>query len=204
MLVTTVIPTIGRETLWTRALPSVMAQRAEWCVIVVGDGEVIKPKRGFTSKRFRYLSIDRPDYPKDPAERWRVAGVAAFDHGLDHVETEWWSYLADDDEYTPKHHGELLRWAGQADCSIGAWRSIAHHRTHHPANPPTDKMVLQGAYIIRTVLNHRPRTTGYDDAWDADWWRRLRTEHPDVRYHVSLEVVANYHRDQALEGAQVK
>lgn len=201
MAITTIIPTIGRETLWTRAVPSVRCQRADWRIIIVGDGVDIP---SFDDSRIRVLRIERPDYPEDEHERWRIQGVRAFDHGISHVETEWWSYLADDDDYMPDHHGELLRWAGNVDVSIGAWEFMRHGSIRWPQTlPPGPMEVMQGAYIIRTVLDHRPKETDLcidRHGWDADWWDRL-SNRPDVRYHLSKKVVARYHQEHMTRPA---
>ena len=193
MTITTVIPTLGRDTLWTRAVPSVVCQKADWRIIIVGDGVDIEAP--FDDPRIRILRIDRPDYPKDEREHWRIGGVRAFDFGLDHVETEWWSYLADDDEYLPNHHGSLLRWAGTCDVSIGTWEHRRLGTVVMANNPPGNMEVMQGAYIIRTVLDHRPKDSDLTvphHGWDADWWQRLGAR-SGIRYHVSPDVVARYH-----------
>lgn len=196
MGVTTVIPTIGRDTLWTRAIPSVMAQDADWRCIVVADGVDIAP---FDDPRITVLRMDAPEYPDDHFERWRILGVRAFAHGLDHVETEWFSYLADDDEYLPSHHTALLRVADEADVVCGQWhyriddRTLAHSMVGCPPGPME---VMQGAYIARTSLGIRPRDSGLavDGAgWDADWWHRLRLM--DIRWKVVPEEVAAYWPD---------
>ena len=198
MVVTTVIPSIGRETLWTRAIPSLMAQTApDWRCIIVGDGVDIPP---FEDPRISVLRIDAPEYPEDPFERWRVLGVRAFNHGLDHVETEWFSYLADDDEYDSCHHQTLLGWADVADVIVGGWHYAYNgvHRAHRIIGCPPDIMdVMQGAYIMRTSLGHRaleePTVPGA--GWDACWWRRVLDRGTDIRWRVTPTVVAYYWPD---------
>ena len=54
-MVTTIIPTLCRDTLYTRAIPSVMAQTVtDWRCVIVGDGiEPTAPDDG----RFAVLGI---------------------------------------------------------------------------------------------------------------------------------------------------
>jgi hypothetical protein len=67
------------------------------------------------------MRIDAPEYPDEPLYRWRIGGVRAFAHGLDHVQTTWFSYLADDDEYMPIHDEYLERAGGAADVVVGSY-----------------------------------------------------------------------------------
>ena len=203
MVVTTVIPTIGRETLWTRAVPSVEVQQAEWRIIVVGDGVDIPP---FPDPRITVLRIPRQKYPADPHEAWLVSGTDAARHGVEHVETEWWSYLSDDDAYDPQHHELLLDGAEDFDLVFG--RSMYHVADvvtpvrSDPPVPPGDMDVCQGAYIIRTSLHHYPSAVRVrEGGWDATWWRQLR-ERGDVRFKRVPAVVLHYYPERTGWGFQ--
>jgi len=196
MLVTTVIPTAGRDTLWTRAVPSVMAQATDWRCIIVGDGVDVEP---FDDPRITVTRIDRPAYPEDVRQRWRILGVRAFAHGLSMVDTEWWSYLADDDAYDPCHHETLLAASAGADCVYGVTHYHATepgHRTQIPSVPPGTMEVCQGAYIIRTAVGPVPSEQlgpGHHrgDGWDADWWSAVLAM--DLRFRVVPETVFHYY-----------
>jgi hypothetical protein len=192
--VTTVIPSIGRDTLRSRTIPSLLGQTVtDWRCIIVGDGVDIP---AFDDERITVLRIEEPDYPDSRRGRWRIAGVEALCHGLDHVETEWWSYLADDDAYAPIHHERLLEHAHHADCIYGRTRYHTGDETppppHVPNLPPESMDVCQGAYIVRTSIAPRP-TTALDrgkEGWDAYWWSRFA---PETRYARVPDVVCHYH-----------
>lgn len=166
MVVTTVIPTLGRPTLWTRAVPSVMAQQ-DWRCIIVGDGVTIPP---FDDERISVYRIPRPRYPADPLARWRVGGVRAFAYGLERVESEWFSYLADDDYYTGAHHAVLRRASAGADVVYGQARRPGATALYGEQWPPRWDDLPQGAYIMRTDTGMRPTETPGDMAWDRAWW----------------------------------
>lgn len=175
-MVTTIIPTIGRDTLWSRALPSVYAQtRDDWRCIVVGDGVDIPP---VADGRVTVMRIDH-DRPTGALARWRYGGAAAFNAGLDRVDTEWVSYLADDDAYRPDHHERLLAASDGADLVYG------QSQPHRPGDerplagrlfgdrwPLEPHDVVQGSYILRASLGYRA-TEPAGESWDADWWHRL-------------------------------
>jgi glycosyltransferase involved in cell wall biosynthesis len=186
-VITTVIPTLGRDTLYSRAIPSLLAQTVtDWRCIIVGDGVEVEAH----DPRITTLSIPRTDYADD-IHRWRVGGVRAFNHGLDHVETEWVSYLADDDEYLPNHHADLLRRAAD-DVDIVYGQSTSpgrngHYGTHFPPDPFD---ICQGGYIIRASLGTRATETPGSESWDAAWWRGLL---PGSRFARITSVVHVYH-----------
>jgi hypothetical protein len=170
-----------------------MAQATDWRCIIVGDGVDIAP---FDDPRITVTRIDRPAYPDDARQRWRILGVRAFAHGLRMVQSDWWSYLADDDAYDPCHHETLLGTADDADCVYG----VAHyhatepgHRQKIPSVPPGNKSVCQGAYIMRTTETVYP--TGDVgpgmDGWDADWWDRVVER--GLRFRVVPETVFHYY-----------
>lgn len=164
MLVTTVIPTIGRPSL-ARAIESAVGQSD--LVIVVGDGIEPDVPAGVMA-----LRIDRPDYPDDPKVRWYQAGVRAFNHGLDHVTSEWFSYLADDDYYLPNHHAALLAASDGADLVYGMSESPGRSG-HYGSNWPLQVHdVCMGAWIMRTDTGMRAVETTAR-SWDTDWWERV-------------------------------
>lgn len=184
MVVTTVIPTIGRPSL-ARAIASVMAQAVPWRLIVVGDGIVPDvPADG------RILAVrgPMPDYPADERMRWNMGGVRAFDAGLDLVTSEWCAYLADDDEYMPAHHAALLAASADADVVYGQSRTPGRASIYGDRWPPEDADICMGAWIMRTSLGMRARETP-GMAWDLDWWRRLI---PIARFAHVREIVHRF------------
>lgn len=198
-MITTVIPTIGRDTLWTRAIPSILMQTvADWRCIVVGDGVDIEP---FDDVRIAVLRIEATDYPADPYERWRIAGVRAFAHGLDHVKTDWFTYLADDDEFMPIHHEHLEAAGAKADVVYGLSESMGRANIYGQSWPPSHRDLCQGSYIMRTATGLRPRDD-IEGTWDGDWWQRAidarlrfrRIQHVVHRSYISDEHFAFHGR----------
>ncbi len=193
-MISTVIPTIGRDTLYTRAIPSVQAQTVtDWECIVVGDGVELDP---VDDPRIRFLTIPKPDYPSDPHLHWSIGGVAAFNHGLDEARGEWVSYLADDDAYRPKHH-ELLLAAATDDVDVVYGQSVMPEEqgeqiygNRWPLEPFD---VVQGSYILRASLGHRAFIEPGQRGWDARWWTDLLER--QVRTLMVKGIVHDYHPD---------
>lgn len=170
-MVTTIIPTIGRDTLWTRALPSVMAQDGDWECIVVGDGVDLADRvASLDDPRITFLGLPRTPLPDDPVARWRVQGTVPFNAGLDRATGDWVSYLADDDEYVYDHHAILRRYISDRVDVIHARSTTVSGVTYGRPDPCTT-MCVQGAYIMRASLGLRARTEPGDSAWDAMWWQ---------------------------------
>ena len=184
-MVTTIIPTLGRDTLWTRTLPSVMAQTADWRCIIVGDGVDLPP---VDDPRVTVLTIPRQAYPDDARERWMIGGTAAFNAGLDLATTEWVSYLADDDAYHPGHHGRLLRHARYVDVAYGLSRAGEQFYGHWPPDPLG---IVQGSYIMRRSTGLRARETVGSRSWDALWWEDALAA--GLRFAFADELVHYYH-----------
>lgn len=198
-MVTTIIPTIGRDTLWTRALPSALAQGGE--VIVVGDGWEPPETPGVVT-----AMVERQPAP-DPLSAWRWGGVAAFNRGLELATGEWVSYLADDDAYRPGHHAALLAASANVDIVYGQSQVHGIDGTHirdrffgnrWPLEPYD---VVQGSYIMRRSVVV-PATMPTDKSWDAAWWldvleRRLRTVMVDAVVHDYYPAPENAHHHGA-------
>ena len=163
-MITTIIPSIGRETLYTRTIPSVQAQSVPWECIVVGDGVELEPVDGIT-----FLTAPAQEYPADPKQRWKVQGTAAFNYGLERANGEWVSYLADDDEYLPEHHEVLHFYHASADVIYGQGL-VPETRALYGSLPVHRFATVMGAMICRREKCPPARTTPGDAGWDADWW----------------------------------
>jgi glycosyltransferase involved in cell wall biosynthesis len=164
-MVTTIIPTIGRPTLWTRALPSVMVQAGDWECVIVGDGFLPI----FEHPRVRCLMVPASS-EADPLRAWRHGGVDAFNAGLAAAGGEWVSYLADDDAYRPNHHADLLAGSGGADIVYGQSRIRGTDRCYGNRWPLEPYDVVQGSYLMRRAVA-MPATKPTDRSWDAQWWQ---------------------------------
>lgn len=170
MTVTTIIPTIGRNTLYSRAIPSVQVQSGDWECIVVGDGFLpVVPDDP------RISAAAAPKGPND----WRVGGVTAWNTGLGLARGEWVSYLADDDAYHDMHHARLLTASDGVDMVIGRSR-VMDPDTGLPTSRVFGRVddigphdIVQGSYIARRSCDLRGDLDLGDEAWDARMLRRL-------------------------------
>lgn len=184
MTVTTVIPTHHRPKLLMRAVASVLSQTMDdWRCFVVGDAadaQTVALMRGLVAydSRFDFWNLPRQRYPDDTRQRWWVAGTQAFNHGLERVDTEWFSYLADDDMYLPQHHAALTEVADDAGVIYG--QSAVLEPSGHVKRgvfgsqfPPNAFDIVQGSYLMRTSLGYRATEQPVGESWDADWWHRI-------------------------------
>src|SRR5579864_6058830 len=102
MDVSVIIPTWQRAGLLaSRSLPSVLAQDADFELLVVADGHDPAAQavvEGLHDARIRFLAIPRPEYPEDPLDRWKALGVRAINAGIDEARGDWLLVMGDDDE----------------------------------------------------------------------------------------------------------
>ena len=191
--ISTVIPTIGRETLYTRAIPSVLAQTfTDWECIVVGDGVELEP---VDDPRFRFVSVPRVEWP-DVEQRWHRGGTNAWDYGLSLAVGAWRSYLGDDDAYRPQHHEWLLGRSRGSNFVYGLSRvkeqdgSDANRLFGVREPDPFD--IVQGSYIAARELDissgHYDR--GQEGAWDAQMLARIL---PDALISHVGDIVHDYY-----------
>lgn len=203
--VTTIIPTYDRvDLLVGRALPSVLAQTVDdWECIVVGDGagpETEAAMAAVDDPRVEFINIPRPEYPADPLEYWRVAGVDAINAGIDRARGAWISILADDDAYMPCHHQRLLEasagvqlvW-GQSSCYVrGRRRDIIYGARRQLV---TDDVCV-GAFLCRADVMPRPsRVRSRPWSWDAEWWQQLIAA--NIPHRQVTAIVHEYHPNPA-------
>ncbi len=103
-----------------RTLPSILNQTYQnFEVVIVGDGitsdqaEIVeKWIAERKDERIRFYNLpERGKYPKNPRKRWWVAGTTPSNKGLDMARGEWIAPLDDDDEFTPGHIEEMLKFA---------------------------------------------------------------------------------------------
>lgn len=203
--VSTIIPTYGApDVLLGRALSSVLGQTFDdWECIVVGDGagpDTVAAMATVTDPRIEFINIPRPEYPADPLEYWRVAGVDAINAGIDRARGGWLSILADDDAYMPRHHELLLEasagvqlvW-GRSSCHVrGIRREIVYGTRPVLA---TDDVCI-GAFLFRADVMPRPtRDRSRPWSWDAEFWQA--TIAADIPRRRIGEIVHQYHPNPA-------
>jgi hypothetical protein len=109
--------------LCARALASLRRQTYErWEAVVVGDAvtddtEARIEKIG--DPRIRFINLPfRGPYPDDPKARWRIAGTAPSNRGLDEARGAWIAPLDHDDEFTDDHVEVLLRHAQETRAEL--------------------------------------------------------------------------------------
>lgn len=178
---TTVIPTYNRpELLMDRAIASVYRQTvSDWELVVVGDGTDAETVRLMTDlaaqdSRVRFWNLKRPRYPKDPRQRWRIAGLRAINFGLDHATHDWVSILPDDDEYRLNHHADLVAYSRGVDVVYGLAIIRPRGQVCGTRWPPEPLDITQGSYIIRRSVTPRIQPADcVDGAWDGYWWRAI-------------------------------
>jgi len=111
------IATYNRGKLLTeRTIPSVLKQTYQnFEIIVVGDhctDNTDKLIEDLGDKRIKFHNLPkRGEYPSNPADRWRVAGVVPRNKALEICSGDWIAPLDDDDEFSEDHIEVLLNYA---------------------------------------------------------------------------------------------
>jgi glycosyltransferase involved in cell wall biosynthesis len=186
-LVSVLIATYNRGKILTeRAIPSVLRQTYQnFEIIIVGDHctdnteELLKK---FNDERIKFYNLPkRGNYPKNPFDRWLVAGVEPRNKCLELCSGDWIAPLDDDDEFTEDHIETLLNFAMDGNYEMvygmvkmevepGKWIYIGSY-------PPE-----RGKICHLSVLYHSSlKFFKYDiNSWKygepADWnlWRRMK------------------------------
>jgi glycosyltransferase involved in cell wall biosynthesis len=104
-----------------RTIPSVLRQTYQkFEIVVVGDHCTDNTEEllmRFNDKRIKFYNLpERGIYPADAVDRWRVAGVAPANKGIELCTGEWIAPLDDDDEFSQDHLEVLLNYAMECDC----------------------------------------------------------------------------------------
>jgi glycosyltransferase involved in cell wall biosynthesis len=186
-LISVRIPTYNRGSILAeRTIPSVLRQTYQnFEIIVVGDhctDNTEELLRKFNDRRINFYNLPkRGNYPTDPMDRWRVAGVEPANKGVELCSGEWIAPLDDDDEFSKDHLEVLLKYALEHDYEMvygvvqmemepGKWTNLG-------AYPPK----CGGICHLSVLYHSRLKFFKYDiNAWKygepADWnmWRRMK------------------------------
>lgn len=216
-LVSVRIPTWGgTDLLLRRAIPSVLnGAYPEVEVVVCSDGpdpEARRAVEGHPDPRVRYLELpERPAYPLHPHNFWRVGGIGAVNHALDHCRGAVIAPLDHDDAFTYGHVFDLLQLLargadmafGQALCETrqGPWQTIGSPPLRHGH-------ITHGAAIYTARLAHMRLDA---DAWipqePGDWnmWRRMGRAGAQVAF-LDAPVLVHFKEQTSLgdEGGTVR
>jgi glycosyltransferase involved in cell wall biosynthesis len=121
------------DLLVSRTLPSILDQTYEnFEVVIVGDHctdnteELLSEIR---DPRLRFYNLpERPQYPRDPAKWWRIAGLWALRLAHDMARGTWIAHLDDDEVFTPHHLQKLLSCARDGNYEFVSARSRTESR----------------------------------------------------------------------------
>jgi glycosyltransferase involved in cell wall biosynthesis len=121
------------DVLVSRTLPSVLDQTYENLeIVVVGDhctDDTEELLSGIRDPRLRFFNLpERPQYPRDPAELWRIAGLWAIRLAHDMARGTWIAHLDDDEVFTPHHLQKLLTCAQDGNYEFVSARSKSESR----------------------------------------------------------------------------
>jgi glycosyltransferase involved in cell wall biosynthesis len=209
-LVSVIIPTFDRnETLFGRALPSVLAQtHPDVEIHVVSDG-MVGPERNELIDRI-YAMPEWPDrislwmnkrqkYPDDPHLRWGLSGLNARNWGIKCARGEFIAALDDDDEMLPDAITTLLAaMTDEIDFVYGISETFKNGRSIgqlYGRYPPGDGALCNGAYVYRSSLPYRFDVNCFKRGLtgDADMW--VRMVEGGVRFRFIPQIVHHYHRN---------
>jgi glycosyltransferase involved in cell wall biosynthesis len=208
-LISVRIATYNRSRLLTeRAIPSVLRQTYQnFEIIIVGDHctddtETLLKK--FKDERIKFHNLpEKGKYPKNPYDRWLVAGTVPGNKAIELCSGDWIAPLDDDDEFSEDHLEILLNYAlknnyemvyGVIEMEIesGKWKNIGSY-------PLRLGRICHLSVLYHSKLNFFK----YDiNAWKylepADWnmWRRMKEA--GVRKGFIDKIVGKHY----LEGTQ--
>lgn len=107
----------------------------------------------------------------------REGPARTYNRLLDKVETEWVTFLDDDDLLLPVHLETLMANADDADVVYAGCECVGHHFANY--NRPFDRRTLNRLSIVPITAAVRTSVIreayGFADEWGYDWrmWQRL-------------------------------
>lgn len=192
------------DVLIERTIPLLLEQSHEDVeVIVVGDGSDPRDFARLSSvadPRLRTLLLpDRTEYPKDPLERWMVAGSRKRNVGAGLASGGWLLWMSDDDVIMPTGLEKLLQVATadpELDAVSGGY--LAHTRPPTVVTPSTatfHPFPVSGmpALLVRSFTRaFRWNGMSHLKDWDrpSDYDLVVRMHHAGIRFGATDEVVA--------------
>jgi len=210
-LVSVLVPTYNRgEILMQRAIPSVLKQTYQnFEVIIVGDHCTDNTEKLITNlgdKRLKFYNLPkRGEYPVNPDDRWRVAGVVPVNKAIELSSGEWMAHLDDDDEFSENHIEVLLNYALEHDYEL------VYGKVEREIEP--GKWIELGSYPLKegrishlsVLYNSRIKFFKYDiDAWKCleptDWNRWKRMKEAGVRIGFIDKVVGKHYLEKTQQG----
>jgi len=186
-LISVQISTYNRSKILTgRSIPSVLRQTYQnFEIVVVGDhctDDTEKLIKKMNDERIKFFNLpERGAYPKNPIDRWRVAGSVPSNKSLEMCAGQWIAPLDDDDEFSEDHLEVLLNFALENDFEL-VYGVVEMEKNK-------GEWIKKGSYPLKSgeichlsVLYHSKLKFFKHDvhAWKneepADWnlWRRMK------------------------------
>jgi len=197
-LVSVQINTFNRgQLLVERAIPSVLSQTYENFELVIIGNHCSDNTEELVSRiddpRVRFYNLPT-HYPKDiddPEIRWLVGAQEAGNIGLNMLHGQWFTWLGDDDIYTPDCIEVLLRFAQEGNYEfvsaqteekrfgkrkiVDGYRAKSSYFTRRPSDPNDDSPKIGGihSWMYRSYL----RFFKYNvNCWRKSWNRPIDTD----------------------------
>lgn len=210
-LVSVIIPTYNRaELLAGRTIPSVLAQTYENIeVIVVGDhceDDTAERIAAIGDERLSFVNLpERGRYPAGPWNRWRVAGIAPMNAGIETASGAWLVSVDDDDAFKPDFVSSLLEYAlsGGYEMVYGKvrWETAPGRFTELGSYPPSHGQISRMSAFYHESLSF----FRYDlESWmleePGDWNLWSRMMRCGVRIGFLDRVLGTHYRERARFG----
>jgi glycosyltransferase involved in cell wall biosynthesis len=205
-LISVIIPTYNKGKILTeRAIPSVLTQTYQnFELIIVGDhctDNTEQLVKDIDDRRIVFINLPkRGKYPKNPRDKWLVAGSIPRNKGLELASGEWVAPLDDDDEFSENHLEVLLNYAIQNRYEMvygvvkmedppGKWVNCGSY-------PPLEGGISHIAVLYHSKLkflkyNSKAWKLGEPDDWNL--WRRM--EEAGVKIGLVNRIVGTHYRE---------
>ncbi|NMO09460.1 glycosyltransferase family 2 protein [Methanobacterium subterraneum] len=206
-LISVLIPTYNRAKLLTeRTIPSVLGQTYQkFEIIIVGDHcsdnteELVK---NFKDKRIKFYNLpERGNYPKNPRDRWCVAGTFPANKAIELCSGDWIAPLDDDDEFSEDHLETLLKFALENNYEMvygkvemedqwGNWIELGSY-------PPKWGKISRMAALYNSNLKfftYDIKSWKYGEPADWNMWRRMKEA--GVRMGFLDKVVGKHYKER--------
>ncbi len=202
-LVSITVTTTGRDELFTRTLPSLLAQdHSNIEVIVACDGchaEVADRLDALRDERLSHFSAGlRQPLFDDPREHWLSAATRARNQATARATGSWIVEFDDDDALRAEAIETLLETAREHRAEAAYGRAERHGIQTGPKRigsfPPREGRFTWAAGIYRSELRFFGREhVASDLGIPGDWWLTERMLRAGVRFAMTEAVVCDIH-----------
>ena len=199
-LVSVTVATLGRAELFTRSLPSILAQsHGELEVIVVGDGageETGAKVEAIGDPRVRYRDLGpRQPWTDDPGRLWLAGATRARNAAVGEARGRWIVEFDDDDAMRPRCIESLLTLARETRAEAVYGRLLIHEgggEREIGEFPPRHSQFSWAAGMYHFGLCFFERQLiAADLGIPGDWWLAERMLRAGVRFAMLGEVLCD-------------